>query len=216
MIGSLLYLTTSIPDIVFSVGLCFHFQSKPKQTHLKAVERVLRYLKHTPDLALWYPRGCNFDLIGHADADYTGFLIDKKSTSSMAHFLRPYLVSWATKKQQLVAMSTAEAEYVAASSYCAQLLWIRQQLKDFSVDTGCIPIFSDNTSAISIAKNLCQHKRTKHIDIGHHFLRENVEKGVISVNFCATDKQIADIFTKALSREQIEKNRLELGLIKTT
>jgi len=157
---------------------------------LKAVKRILRYLKYTSDLALWYPRGCNFDLIGYADADYAGFLADRKSTSSMAHFLGPYLVSWATKKQYSVAMSTAEVEYVEVASYCAQLLWIRQQLKDFSVDTGCIPIFCDNTSAINIAKNPRQHKMTKHIDIRHRFLRDNVEKGFISMNFYATDKQI--------------------------
>jgi len=93
-------------------------------------------------------------------------------------------------------------------------LWIRQQLKDFGVDMGCIPIFYDNTSAINIFKNPCQHKRTKHIDVCHHFLRDNVEKGLVLKNFCATNDQIADIFTKALSREQFEKNRLELGLIK--
>ena len=86
MIGSLLYLTASRPDIVFSVGLCARFQSNPKETHLKAVKRILRYLKHTLDLALWYPKGCNFDLVGYADADYAGFLVDRKSTSGMAHF----------------------------------------------------------------------------------------------------------------------------------
>ena len=100
-------------------------------------KRILRYLKHTPDLALWYPKGCNFDLVGYADADYAGFLVDRKSTSGMAHFLGPCLVSWATKKQHSVAMSIAEAEYVAAASCCAQLLWIKQQLKDFCIDTGC-------------------------------------------------------------------------------
>jgi len=113
-------------------------------------------------------------------------------------------------------MSTAEAEYVATASCCAQLLWIKQQLKDFCIDTGYIPIYYNNTCAINISKNPCQHKRTKHIDIRHHFLRDNVEKGLISMNFCNTDKQIANIFTKALSREQFERNRLELGLIETT
>jgi len=111
-------------------------------------------------------------------------------------------------------MSTTEAEYIAAAFCCAQLLWTRQQLNDFSVDTGCSPIFCDNTSATNIAKNPCQHKRTKHIDVRHHFLRDNVEKGLISMNFCASNKQIDDIFNKALSREQFERNRLELGLIK--
>ena len=99
--------------------------SVSKETHLKAVKRILRYLKHTPDLALCYPKGCNFDLVGYADVDYAGFLVDRKSTSGMAHFLGPCLVSWATKKQHSVAMSTAEAEYVAAASCCAQLLWIK-------------------------------------------------------------------------------------------
>ena len=112
-------------------------------------------------------------------------------------------------------MSTAEAEYVVAASYCAQLLWIKKQLKDFCIDTGCIPFYCDNTSAINISKNPCQHKRTKHSDIRHHFLRDNVEKGLISMNLCTTENQIADIFTKALSREKFERNRLELGLIKT-
>jgi len=134
----------------------------------------------------------------------------------MAHFLGPYLVSWATKKQHSVAMSTVEAEYVATTSCCAQLLWIRQQLKDFSVDTGCIRIVCDSIGTINIAKNPCQHKRTKHIDIRYHFLRDNVGKSLISMNFCATDKQIADIFTEALNREQFERNRLELGMIKRT
>jgi len=93
---------------------------------LKAVKRILRYLEHTPDLALWYPRGCNFDLFGYADVDYAVFLVDRKSTLGMTHFLGPCLVSWATKKQHFVAMSTAEAEYVAAASCYAQLLWIRR------------------------------------------------------------------------------------------
>ena len=113
-------------------------------------------------------------------------------------------------------MFTTEAEYVAAASCCAQLLWIRQQLKDFCVDTGCILIYCNNTSAINISKNPCQHKRTKHIDIRHHFLRDNVEKGLISMNFCSTNKKNADIFTNALSKEQFERNRLEPGLIKRT
>ena len=122
MIGLLLYLTASRPDIVYNVCLCARFQSNPNETHLKDVKQILRYLKHTFNLALRYPRGCNFDLIGYRDADYARFLIDRKSTSGMAHFLAPCLVSWTTKKQHSVPMSTAEAGYVAATSCCAQLL----------------------------------------------------------------------------------------------
>ena len=131
----------------------------------------------------------------------------------MANFLGPCLVSWATRKQNSVALSTAGAKYVAAASCCSQLFWIKQQLEDIGIKTGCIPIMCDNTSAINMAKNPVQHKRTKYIDIRHHFLRDNVEKGFIIMKFCATEDQIVDIFTKALGREPFLKNRLSFGLV---
>ena len=132
----------------------------------------------------------------------------------MAHFLGSCIISWGSKKQNSVALSTAEAEYVAAALCCAQVLWIKQQLSDFGLKIEQVPIFCDNTSAINIVKNLVQHKRTKHVDIRHHFLRDNVEKGQISMNFCTTEEQIADIFTMSLAREHFERNRMELGMMK--
>ncbi|XP_070013459.1 secreted RxLR effector protein 161-like [Nicotiana sylvestris] len=214
IIGSLLYLTACRIDIVFSMGLYARFQSNPNESHLKAAKRILRYLKGTQDLVLYYPSGDNFNLIGYADADYAGYLVDRKSTSGMAHFLRSCVISWGTRKQNSVALSIAEAEYVAATSYCAQLLWIKQQLEDFGVLTESVPLLCDNTSTLNMAKNPVQHKRTKHIDVRHHFLRDNVEKGLICMKFCSTEDQIADIFTKALSREQFERNRVKLGLLR--
>ncbi|XP_075092141.1 secreted RxLR effector protein 161-like [Nicotiana tabacum] len=216
MIRSLLYLIASRSDIVFSVGLCARFQANPKESHLKVVKRILRYLKGTPDLCLWYPRGYNFDLICYADVDYAGFHVDRKSTSGTTHFLGSCVVSWGTKKQNPVALSRAEAEYVAVTSCCAQLLWIKQQLRDYDNFVDCVLIFCDNTSAINVVKNICQHKKTKHIDTRHHFLKDNIEKGNISINFYKTEDQIADIFTKALSKDHFERNRLELGLINTS
>ncbi|XP_070050099.1 secreted RxLR effector protein 161-like [Nicotiana tomentosiformis] len=124
MIGSLLYLTVSRRDIIFSVGLCARFQKNSKESHLIAIKRILRYLKDTTDLCLWYPKGSNFKLVGYVD--YTDFLVDRKSTSDMAHFLGSCFVSWATKKHNFVGLSTAEAEYVIVASCCAQLLWIKQ------------------------------------------------------------------------------------------
>ncbi|XP_049373032.1 secreted RxLR effector protein 161-like [Solanum verrucosum] len=141
MIGSLLYLTANRPNIVFSVGLCARFQTSPKESHLQAVKRILRYLKGTTDLGLWYPKRSNFELVGYADVDYVGYLADRKSTTSMAHFLGSCLISWGSNKQNSVALSTAEAEYVAAASCCAQLLWIKQQLRDFGLHVECVPIF---------------------------------------------------------------------------
>ena len=152
MIGSLLYLTASRPDIMFSVCLCARFQSSPKESHLIAVKRILRYLRGSPNLGLWFPRNISFDLIGFSDADYAGSKIDRKSTSGTCQFLGPCLVSWSSRKQNSVAISTTEAEYVAAGSCCAQILWMRQTLKDFGVIFDPTPIFCDNTSTINLAK----------------------------------------------------------------
>lgn len=165
MIGSLLYLIISISDIVFSVVLCARFQADPKEYHLKFVKRILRYLIGTSDLSLWYLKGINFKLVGYVDAHYTDYLVDSKSTTCMAHFLGSCLISQSTKKQNYVALSTAEVEYIIVGSCCAQFLWIKKQLKDFGMDVGCVLIFCDNTSAINIVKDPVQYKRTKHIDI---------------------------------------------------
>ncbi|XP_075103468.1 secreted RxLR effector protein 161-like [Nicotiana tabacum] len=165
IISSLLYLISSRPNIVFSVGLCARFQSSLKESHLKTAKRILRYLKGTQDLVLYYHLGDNFDLIGYVDVDYAGYLVDRKSTSGMAHSLGPCLISWVTKKQNYVALSTAEAEYVAATSCCAQLMWIKKKLEDFGMFHDCVPLLCDNTSALNMIKNLVQQKRTKHIDV---------------------------------------------------
>ncbi|XP_070013825.1 secreted RxLR effector protein 161-like [Nicotiana sylvestris] len=122
IIGSLLYLTVNKLDVVFSVGLCTRFQSNPKESHLKAATRILRYLQGTQDLVLYYPSSNILNLIGFADVDYAGYLVDRKSTFGMAHFLGSCLISWGTRKQNSAALSTAEVEYVAAASWCAQLL----------------------------------------------------------------------------------------------
>ncbi|XP_070039893.1 secreted RxLR effector protein 161-like [Nicotiana tomentosiformis] len=116
MIGSLLYFIARWPDIVFSLGLCARFQVNPKESHVKAIKRILRYLKGTPDPCMWYLRGYNFDLVGYADADYACFHVDRKSTSGITHFLGSCLVSWETKKQNSVSLSIAEAEYMAATT----------------------------------------------------------------------------------------------------
>jgi hypothetical protein len=131
MIGSLLYLCASRPDIMLSVCMCARFQADPKEAHLTTVKRILRYLVYTPKFGLWYPWGSTFDLIGYSDADWAGCKINRKSTSGTCQFLGRSLVSWASKKQNSVALSTAEAEYIAAGHCCAQLLWMRQTLRDY-------------------------------------------------------------------------------------
>jgi hypothetical protein len=122
--------------------------------------------------------GFTFELIGYSDADYAGCKIDRKSTSGTCQFLGRSLVSWASKKQNSVALSTAEAEYVAAGHCCAQLLWMRQTLRDYGYKLGKVPLLCDNERAIRMADNLVEHSRTKHIDIRYHFLRDHQQKGI--------------------------------------
>ena len=213
MIGSLLYLTASRPDIMFAVCLCARFQACPKESHLKAVKRILRYVKGTIDFGLWYPKSDYFALRGYSDADFAGCTLDRKSTSGTCHFLGNSLTSWSSKKQNSVALSTAEAEYVAAGNCVAQILWMKQTLEDFGLKYDHVPVLCDNTSAINIAKNPIQHSRTKHIEIRHHFIRDHVQKGSIDLSFVGTDDQLADIFTKPLADGPFSKIRRELGML---
>ncbi|WVZ96452.1 hypothetical protein U9M48_042090 [Paspalum notatum var. saurae] len=161
---------------LYSVCMCARFQANPKECHLVAVKKILRYLVHTPNLGLWYPKGSTFDLLGYSDSDYAGCKVDRKSTTGTCQFLGRFLVSWSSKKQTSVALSTAEAKYVAAGACCAQLLWIRQTLKDFGCEFSKIPLLCDNESAVKLANNPVQHARTKHIDIRHHLLRDHEAK----------------------------------------
>jgi hypothetical protein len=133
MIDSLLYLTTSRSDIMFSVCMCVRFQASPKECYMMAVKRILRYLRQTPNLGLWYPKGPHFILIGYSYFDYAGCKIDRKSTLSTCQLIGRSLVSWSFKKQNSVALSTAEAEYVSVGSCYAQLLWMKQTLLDYVI-----------------------------------------------------------------------------------
>jgi hypothetical protein len=178
MIGSLLYLCASWPDIMLSVCMCARFQIDPKKVHLRVVKRIIRYLVYTPKFELWYPKGSTFDLIGYSDAEYARSKIDRKSTSGTCQFLRRSLVSWASKKQNSVALSTAEAEYIAAGHCWAQLLWMRKTLRDYGYKLSEVPLLCYNESAIRMVDNPVEHSRTKHIDIRYHFLRDHQQKGI--------------------------------------
>jgi hypothetical protein len=212
MIGSLLYLCASRPDIMLSVCMCARFQADPKEVHLRAVKRIMRYLVYTPKFGLWYPKGSTFDLIGYSDADWAGCKIDRKSTSGTCQFLGRSLVSWASKKQNSVALSTAEAEYIAAGHCCAQLLWMRQTLRDYGYKFSKVPLLCDNESAIRMADNPVEHSHTKHIAIRYHFLRDH-QKGGIEIAYINTKDQLVDIFTKPLDEKTFTKLRNELNIL---
>jgi hypothetical protein len=152
-------------------------------------------------------------LIGYSDSDYARCKVDRKSTSGTCQFLGRSLVSWSSKKQTSVALCTAEAKYVAAGQCCTQLLWMRQTLRDIGYTLSKVPLLCDNESAIHMADNPIEHSRTKHIDIRHHFLRDNQQKGDIEVYHINTENQLADIFTKPLDEKRFCRLRSELNVL---
>ncbi|KAJ9544133.1 hypothetical protein OSB04_023840 [Centaurea solstitialis] len=243
MIGSLLYLTASRPDIMYSTCLCARYQAKPKESHLTAVKRIFRYLKGTPNcwdfvgssyqtdtrktvisnltgrdtrqnhMTQNVPKDSGFDLTAYSDSDFAGCKIDRKSTTGGCHLLGGKLVSWTSKKQNSVSTSTAEAEYVAAGICCAQVLWLRNQLQDYDIQLSKIPIYCDNTSAIAIANNPVLHSKTKHIEVRYHFIRDHVMNGDIELHFVPTEYQLADLFTKPLDVTRFNMLLSELGML---
>jgi hypothetical protein len=213
MIGSLLYLCASRPDIMLSLCMCARFQADPKEVHLRAVKRIMRYLVYTTKFGLWYPKGSTIYLIGYSDADWAGCKIDRKSTSGTCQFLGRSLVSWASKKQNSVALSTTEDEYIAAGHCCAQLLWMRRTLRDYGYKLSKVPLLCDNESLIRMADNPVEHSRTKHIDIQYHFLRDHQQRGDIKIAYVSTKEQLADIFTKPLNEKTFTKLRNELNIL---
>ncbi|GJS74204.1 retrovirus-related pol polyprotein from transposon TNT 1-94 [Tanacetum coccineum] len=174
MIGSLLYLMASRPNIMFSVCLCTRFQEAPETSHLEAVKRIFRYIKGTTNLGLWYPKGTGIETVVYAESDHAGDYVDQKSTSGICTFVGCCLTAWFSKKQTDLAISTTEAEYVSAEKACQQALWMKQALIDYDVRLDNVPIMCDNKGAIDLSKNPMQHSRTKHIEIRHHFLRDKV------------------------------------------
>ncbi|GJS22836.1 hypothetical protein Tco_0451468 [Tanacetum coccineum] len=183
MIGSLMYLTASRPDLVFVVCMYARYQSMPTKKHIEAVKRVFRYLQGTINMGLWYPKDTAMVLTTYATADHAGFQDTRR-----------------------------KAEYFAMSGCCAQILWMRSQLSDYGFAYNHISLYCDNKSAIALCYNNVQHSKSKHIDIRHYFIREQVEKGVVELYFVRTEYQLADIFTKALPKERFEFLLPRLGM----
>ncbi|GJV05652.1 hypothetical protein Tco_1343308 [Tanacetum coccineum] len=210
MIGSLMYLTASRPDIMFAVCACSRFQVTPKSSHLSAVKRIFRYLKGKPKLGLWYPRVSSFDLESYSDSDYARANLDRKSTTRGCQFLGRQTYFLQSKSTIFGNFLTTEAEYVAAASCCGQVLWIQNQMLDYGFNFMNTKIYIDNESTICIVKNPVYHSKTKHIAIRHHFIRDAYEKKLIQVLKIHTDDNVADLLTKAfdVSRGLIEVREL--------
>lgn len=216
-VGSLLYLSiASRPDIAFAVGCAARYTSKPTSVHWALVKRIMRYLKGSIDIGLKY-QGAGSEgetMTAFCDADWAGDLDHRKSTSGYVLMLSNGAVSWKSKKQTVVALSTAEAEYVALSSATQEVSWMRKLLADLGENTG-VPttIHEDNQSAMAIASNPVNHNRTKHIDIKYHYVRQAVQEGVIKLQYCSTSDMVADVLTKPVYTETFRKLRDRLGLV---
>ncbi len=213
MVGSLLYVAMATqPDIAQAVSVVSKFNANPNAAHLTAVKRIIRYLKGTLNLALKYERSDSGTLIGYSDADWAGDQDDRHSTTGNVFLLGGGAVSWLSKKQSTVALSTAEAEYVALSQAAQECVWLRRLLSDLGMDVTPVVILEDNQGAIAIAKNPVDHSRTKHIDIRYHYIRECVQNGQIQLQYCPTDDMKADILTKPLVRQKFVYLRSQIGL----
>lgn len=206
LIGSLLYLATvSRPDIALAVGVLARRVAGPMESDWKAAKRVLRYLGGTLDRRLTFPVGSDTRLGCWVDADWAGEDLDR-STSGCLFRIGPSLVSWKSKKQVLVATSSTEAEYVAASSACNNLQWMRQLLADLGVSQkGPTTVYEDSQGCIKLVQADVCSQRTRHIDIRHHQIRVLRELGYLTLKYCDTDSMTADILTKPLSREKFRR-----------
>nr|GEU75291.1 retrovirus-related Pol polyprotein from transposon TNT 1-94 [Tanacetum cinerariifolium] len=189
MISTLLYLTASRPDLQFAICMCARYQARPTEKHDSSVA-----------------------LTAFADADHVGCQDTRRSTSGSVQFLGERLISWSSKRQKSAAISSTEAKYIALSSCCAQILWMRSQLSDYGLGFNKILMYCDNKSVIALCCNNVQHSRSKHIDIRYHVIKEQVENGVIELYFVNTEYQLADLFTKALGRDRIEFLINKLGM----
>ncbi|XP_074558519.1 secreted RxLR effector protein 161-like [Curcuma longa] len=207
-VGSLIYLMNTKPDIVQAVSMISRFMNEPSKLHFAATKRVLRYLKGTKKMGIKYVKEVQCKLTGYTDSDWAGSLDDRKSTSGYLFCLGSNAISWSSKKQRSVALSSAEAEYVDATDAACEAIWLRRLLKDLQqVQEQPTVIHCDNMSAIAMTKNPVFHSRTKHIELRHHFIRDVVNKGEINLEFVRTDAQCADFLTKAVHVEKFQKAR---------
>ncbi|XP_062182205.1 secreted RxLR effector protein 161-like [Phragmites australis] len=217
LIGSLRYLVNTWPELAFSVGFVSRFMEQPTSEHMTAVKRILRYIAGTSSFSFHYKKRtgkAKARLIGYSDSDHVGDVDTRKGTSGILFFLGKSLVSWQSLKQRIVALSSCEAEYIAATTATSQGVWLARllgELKGREADTTELGM--DNKSALALSKNPVFHERSKHIQTRYHYIRECVENGSICASFVSTKDQLADILTKALGRVRFQELRTRIGMV---
>lgn len=214
-VGSLMFAAiTARPDIMYAVGLVSRFQNNPSNSHVEAVKRILKYLKATKNLGILYSSQVSDNILtGYSDADYASDVDTRRSTTGYVFKVNGGAITWCSRRQQCVSLSTTEAEFIAASEATKEAMWLKQLFADIGESTSeKLVLFVDNQSAIKLIKNPVYHKRTKHIDVRYNYVREKYEENQIDIKFVPTNDQISDIFTKALSPNKFEMFRSGLGM----
>jgi hypothetical protein len=213
LVGRLIYLSHTRPDIAFAVSVVSQFMHNPKTHHMDAVNRIIRYLKGCPGRGLLYKSCGNLKIECYTDADWAGSLDDRRSTSGYCTFLGGNLVTWRSKKQNVVARSTAEAEYRAMAHGVCEVLWLKIILMELGLfQAGPLMMYCDNKAALDIAHNPVQHGRTKHIEIDRHFIKEKLDQGIICMPYVSSSNQLADILTKGLVEKVFSSLCSKMGL----
>ncbi|EPZ34641.1 hypothetical protein O9G_005735, partial [Rozella allomycis CSF55] len=215
-IGSLLYASCGTrPDITYAVNIASKYLSNPGKEHWLLAKRIMRYLIGTKDYGLVFQGSQNKSFIvqGYVDSDWGSDIDTRRSVSGYAFMLNHDLITWKSTRQQTVATSTTEAEYLALGLATQEAMWIKELLTEISpniIDNEPIVLHEDNNGCIDLTKKTTQHGKTKHISIKHHFVREQVKQGIIKLERCSTQDMLADIFTKALAKPAFEKLRERL------
>ncbi|XP_074302814.1 secreted RxLR effector protein 161-like [Silene latifolia] len=214
LVGRLVYLAVTRPDIYYVVHVLSLFMSAPQQDHWHAALRVLHYLKGTPGQGIFLPIASDLQLTGWCDSDWAKCPLSRRSVTGWFVFLGSSPVSWKTKKQPTVSLSSAEAEYRALRALTCEITWLKGLLSDFGVShPSPVSVFSDSKSALHIAQNPVFHERTKHIEIDCHYVRDAIQSGLIAPSFVSTKVQLADVLTKALGIFQFMSLVSKLGIL---
>jgi len=214
IVGSLIYMTITRPDLSYAVRVVSQFMQTPREPHLDAVRRILRYIKHTLQCGIFYEAKSQLQVHGYMDADWAGNVSDRRSTSGFMFSFGSGVVSWSNKKQPTVALSNTKVEYRGVTIVACEVVWLQKLLSDLGqlVDVPIV-IYYDNISSILLANNPTYHAKTKHIEVHYHFIREKVLAKEIDIIHVNIENQVADIFTKALGTNKLKKFRQMLGVL---